>query len=50
MEHVPGGTLKNRLQERGALPSRVAAGVTFEVANALAAAHKVATRIISTPL
>jgi serine/threonine-protein kinase len=40
MEHVPGGTLKNRLQQRGALPSRVAAGVTFEVANALAAAHE----------
>jgi eukaryotic-like serine/threonine-protein kinase len=40
MEHVPGGTLKNRLQERGALPPRVAAGVTFEVANALAAAHE----------
>ena len=40
MEHVPGGTLKNRLQERGVLPPRVAAGVTFEVANALAAAHE----------
>jgi eukaryotic-like serine/threonine-protein kinase len=40
MEHVPGGTLKNRLQERGALPPLVAAGVTFEVANALAAAHE----------
>ena len=40
MEHVPGGTLKNRLQDRGTLPSRVAAGVTFEVANALAAAHE----------
>src|SRR5215218_5624969 len=40
MEHVPGGTLKNRLQERGVLPPRVAAGVTLEVANALAAAHQ----------
>ena len=40
MEHVPGGTLKDRLQDRGTLPSRVAAGVTFEVANALAAAHE----------
>ena len=40
MEHVPGGTLKDRLQERGALPPRVVAGVTFEVANALAAAHE----------
>src|SRR5215212_7662737 len=40
MEYVPGGTLKNRLQERGALPRRVAIGVTFEVANALAAAHE----------
>ena len=40
MEHVPGGTLKNRLQERGALPPRVAAGVSFEVANALVAAHE----------
>jgi serine/threonine protein kinase len=40
MEHVRGGTLKNRLQERGALPPRVAIGVTFEVANALATAHE----------
>jgi serine/threonine-protein kinase len=40
MEHVPGGTLKDRLQDRGALPPRVAAGVTFEVSNALAAAHE----------
>ena len=40
MEYVPGGTLKNRIQQRGALPPRVAAGVTFEVANALAAAHE----------
>src|SRR5215216_8142669 len=40
MEYVPGGTLKNRIQQRGALPPRVAAGVTFEVANALTAAHE----------
>jgi eukaryotic-like serine/threonine-protein kinase len=40
MEHVPGGTLKDRLQDKGTLPPRVAAGVTFEVANALAAAHE----------
>ena len=40
MEYVPGGTLKDRLEERGALPPRVAIGVTFEVANALAAAHE----------
>jgi eukaryotic-like serine/threonine-protein kinase len=40
MEHVPGGTLKDRLQDRGTLPPRVAAGVTLEVANALAAAHE----------
>src|SRR5215207_4003582 len=40
MEYLSGGTLKNRIQERGALPPRVAAGVTFEVANALAAAHE----------
>jgi eukaryotic-like serine/threonine-protein kinase len=40
MERVPGGTLKSRLRERGALPPRVAAGVAFEVANALAAAHE----------
>jgi len=40
MEYLPGGTLKNRIQERGALPPRVAAGVTFEVANALTAAHE----------
>ena len=40
MEYVPGGTLKNRIQQRGALLPRVAAGVAFEVANALAAAHE----------
>jgi eukaryotic-like serine/threonine-protein kinase len=40
MEYVPGGTLKNKLQERGALPPRVAIGITLEVANALAAAHE----------
>jgi serine/threonine protein kinase len=40
MEYVPGGTLKDRLQRRGALPPRVAIGVTLEVANALAAAHE----------
>src|SRR5215204_6517967 len=40
MEHVPGGTLKNKLQERGALPPRVAIGITLEVANALATAHE----------
>jgi eukaryotic-like serine/threonine-protein kinase len=40
MEHVAGGTLKTRIQQRSALPPRVAASVTFEVANALAAAHE----------
>ena len=40
MEYVPEGTLKNKLQERGALPPRVAIGITLEVANALAAAHE----------
>jgi eukaryotic-like serine/threonine-protein kinase len=40
MEHVPGGTLKDRLQDRGTLPPRVAIGVTLEVASALAAAHE----------
>jgi eukaryotic-like serine/threonine-protein kinase len=40
MEYVPGGTLKDRLQHRGALPPRLAIGVTSEVASALAAAHE----------
>jgi eukaryotic-like serine/threonine-protein kinase len=40
MEHVPGGTLKDRIWERGKLPPRVAAGVALQIASALEAAHE----------
>lgn len=40
MEHVPGGTLRDRLLERGALPPRTAAAVTLQIAEALSAAHQ----------
>jgi serine/threonine-protein kinase len=39
MEHVPGGTLRDRLLRRGALPPRTAAAVTLQIAEALSAAH-----------
>ncbi|MGH3090430.1 MAG: Stk1 family PASTA domain-containing Ser/Thr kinase [Rubrobacteraceae bacterium] len=40
MEHVPGGTLKDRIVERGCLGAEEAASVALKVAEALAAAHK----------
>ncbi len=39
MEYLPGGTLKDRILERGALPPRTAAAVTLQIAEALQAAH-----------
>jgi eukaryotic-like serine/threonine-protein kinase len=39
MEHVPGGTLRDRLLERGALPPRTAAAVALQIAEALSVAH-----------
>jgi hypothetical protein len=40
MEHVPGGTLKDRIQERSKLPPRVAAAVALQIASALEVAHE----------
>jgi serine/threonine protein kinase len=40
MEHVAGGTLKDRIKETGKLPPRVAAGVALQIASALEAAHE----------
>jgi eukaryotic-like serine/threonine-protein kinase len=40
MEYLPGGTLKNRILERGALPARTAAAVALQIAEALRAAHE----------
>lgn len=39
MEYLPGGTLKDRILERGALPPRTAAAVALQIAEALQAAH-----------
>jgi eukaryotic-like serine/threonine-protein kinase len=39
MEHVPGGTLRDQLLERGALPPRTAAAVALQIAEALSVAH-----------
>jgi serine/threonine protein kinase len=39
MEHVPGGTLRDRLLERGPPPPRTAAAVALQIAAALSAAH-----------
>ncbi|HET7478521.1 MAG TPA: Stk1 family PASTA domain-containing Ser/Thr kinase [Rubrobacteraceae bacterium] len=39
MEYVPGGTLKDRIVEHGALEPREAAGLAAQVAEALAVAH-----------
>src|SRR5215208_6996689 len=39
MEYLPGGTLKDRLRIRGALPPRAAAEVALQVAKALNTAH-----------
>ncbi len=39
MEYLPGGTLKDRILERGALPPETAAAVALQIAEALQAAH-----------
>ncbi|MEW6637434.1 MAG: Stk1 family PASTA domain-containing Ser/Thr kinase [Actinomycetota bacterium] len=40
MEYLPGGTLKDRILKRGALPPRTAAAVALQIAEALRAAHQ----------
>ena len=40
MEYLPGGTLKDRILKRGALPSRTAAAVALQIAEALQCAHQ----------
>jgi eukaryotic-like serine/threonine-protein kinase len=40
MEYLPGGTLKDRILQRGALPPRTAAAVALQIAEALQAAHE----------
>ncbi len=40
MEYLPGGTLKNRILKRGALPAHTAAAVALQMAEALRAAHE----------
>ena len=40
MEYLPGGTLKDRILKRGALPPRTAAAVALQIAEALKAAHE----------
>src|SRR5215213_9073662 len=40
MEYLPGGTLKDRILRRGALPARTAAAVALQIAEALRAAHE----------
>jgi eukaryotic-like serine/threonine-protein kinase len=40
MEYLPGGTLKDRIMSRGALPPQIAAEVALQIAEALQAAHK----------
>src|SRR5918999_3804763 len=39
MEYLSGGTLKDRILKRGALPARTAAAVALQIAEALRAAH-----------
>ncbi|MGB3682252.1 MAG: Stk1 family PASTA domain-containing Ser/Thr kinase [Rubrobacteraceae bacterium] len=39
MEYLSGGTLKDRIVKRGALPARTAAAVALQIAEALKAAH-----------
>ncbi|MBA2442183.1 MAG: Stk1 family PASTA domain-containing Ser/Thr kinase [Rubrobacter sp.] len=39
MEYISGGTLKDRIRQRGALPARTAAEVALQIAEALRAAH-----------
>ncbi|HLL57898.1 MAG TPA: Stk1 family PASTA domain-containing Ser/Thr kinase, partial [Rubrobacteraceae bacterium] len=40
MEYLPGGTLKDRILKRGALPCRTAAAVALQIAEALQCAHE----------
>jgi beta-lactam-binding protein with PASTA domain len=40
MEYLSGGTLKDRIMSRGALPARTAAEVALQIAEALRAAHE----------
>jgi serine/threonine-protein kinase len=40
MEYLPGGTLKDRIMSRGALPPRTAAAVALQIAEALRVAHE----------
>jgi beta-lactam-binding protein with PASTA domain len=40
MEYLPGGTLKDRITRKGALPARTAAAVALQIAEALCAAHE----------
>src|SRR4028118_1077854 len=40
MEYLPGGTLKDRILKRGALPPKTAAAVALQIAEALRAAHE----------
>ena len=40
MEYLPGGTLKDRILQRGALPARTAAAVALQIAEALRCAHE----------
>ena len=40
MEYLPGGTLKDRILRRGALPPHTAAAVAMQMAEALRAAHE----------
>jgi eukaryotic-like serine/threonine-protein kinase len=40
MEYLPGGTLKDRINQRGAVPAHTAAAVALQMAEALRAAHE----------
>jgi hypothetical protein len=40
MEYLPGGTLKDRIMERGTLPPRTAVAVALQIAEALQTAHE----------
>jgi eukaryotic-like serine/threonine-protein kinase len=40
MEYLPGGTLKDRIMSKGALPPRTAAAVALQIAEALCTAHE----------
>ncbi len=40
MEYLSGGTLKDRITRRGAIPAGAAAGATLQIAEALGAAHE----------